>query len=141
MLLLIVVNTATVGYEFTGVVATAVFDLMGNEDNLQKWVETKGQRPFDSKTGANTVVYDALVVATVVPAQHRYKSFKAQSYTGPHKCTVHKLPDWLATVDMCMGCLPSMSCITRTHTHTAVACNRRISMFVSHCVDAHNSAG
>ena len=119
MLLLIDVGTPTqVLNFFTDVVATAVFDLMGNEDKLQKWVEAKGRRPFDSKTGANTVVYDALVVATVVPAQHRYKSFKAQSYTGPHKCTVHKLPDWLATVDMCMGCLPSMSCIHNTHTYT-----------------------
>ena len=99
MLLLIDVGTPTqVLNFFTDVVATAVFDLMGNEDKLQKWVEAKGRRPFDSKTGANTVVYDALVVATVVPAQHRYKSFKAQSYTGPHKCTVHKLPDWLANL-------------------------------------------
>ena len=112
MLLLIVVNTATVGYEFTGVVATAVFDLMGNEDNLQKWVEAKGQRPFDSKPGAKMVVYDALVVATVVPAQRRYKSFKAQRYTGTHKHVTHKLPHWLANLpqiilfDMDMGTSP-----------------------------------
>ena len=109
---MIVVNTATVGYEFTGVVATAVFDLMGNEDNLQKWVEAKGQRPFDSKPGAKMVVYDALVVATVVPAQRRYKSFKAQRYTGTHKHVTHKLPHWLANLpqiilfDMDMGTSP-----------------------------------
>ena len=59
---------------FTGVVATAVFDLMGRGQ--------RGWKPRDdaryTQTGATTVVYDALVVATVVPAQHRYKSFKAE---------------------------------------------------------------
>ena len=97
---------------FTGVVATAVFDLMGNKEKLQKWVETKGRRPFDSKFGGNKVVYDALVVATVVPAQRRYKSFKAQRYTGTHKHVTHKLPHWLANLpqiilfDMDMGTSP-----------------------------------
>ena len=86
---------------FTGVVATAVFDLMGNKEKLQKWVETKGRRPFDSKFGGNKVdkvVYDALVVATVVPAQRRYKSFKAQRYTGNSKKVINRLPDWLANL-------------------------------------------
>ena len=58
-------------------VAAAVFDLMGNNDNLQRWVEAKGQR----QTGAGMVAYDALVATTVVPAPcvaGTYESSKAQ---------------------------------------------------------------
>ena len=42
------------------------------------------------------MVFDALVVATVVPAQPRYKHFKAQHYYGVNNREIHALPDWLA---------------------------------------------
>lgn len=81
----------------TGIVSQAVFDLMGDAKHLKSWVEMAGRknRPFDSASGAERVVFDALVVATIVPAQPKYKKYKAQQYTGVHKRTIHKLPDWL----------------------------------------------
>ena len=75
------------------------FDLMGNPTSLKEWVKTKGKRPLqvDPVSGSQEkrVVFDALVVATVVPAQPRYKHFKAQQYTDAVGRIINNLPDWL----------------------------------------------
>lgn len=73
---------------------------MGNNASLEEWVNMNGKRPHYTKrtgpTGPPPVVFDALVVATVVPAQPRYKHFKAQHYYGVNNREIHALPDWLA---------------------------------------------
>ena len=72
---------------------------MGNPTSLKEWVKTKGKRPLqvDPVSGSQEkrVVFDALVVATVVPAQPRYKHFKAQQYTDAVGSIINNLPDWL----------------------------------------------
>ena len=72
---------------------------MGNNASLEEWVNMNGKRPHYTKrtgpTGPPPVVFDALVVATVVPAQPRYKHFKAQQYTDAVGRIINNLPDWL----------------------------------------------